>query len=97
MGPYVIHNLSTSGVVHLETLEGERMANWISGCRLKKYHETLTPELLERLHAAKARKQNKQLEKQQAQAEAKERVLKFRRKRNIGEHVTISNKKLKIC
>ena len=47
MGPYIIHDLSASGAVHLATLDGEPMANWISGCRLKKYHETLTPDILE--------------------------------------------------
>lgn len=35
MGPYAIHNLSNSGVVHLANLDGDSMANWISGCRLK--------------------------------------------------------------
>ena len=38
MGPYVIHDLSASGVVHLATLDGETMAKWICGYRLKKYH-----------------------------------------------------------
>ena len=37
-GPFVIHSLSPSGAVQLATLEGEPMTNWISGCRLKKYH-----------------------------------------------------------
>ena len=37
-GPYVIESLSPSGAVWLATLDGEPMANWISGCRLKKYH-----------------------------------------------------------
>ena len=55
MGPYVIHQLSASGAVQLATLDGEPMANWISGCRVKKYHEPLTPEILQRLHNAKAR------------------------------------------
>ncbi|MCO5614982.1 hypothetical protein L7F22_069269 [Adiantum nelumboides] len=45
MGPYIIHALSASGAVHLATLDGEPMVNWISRCRLKKYHETLTPEI----------------------------------------------------
>ena len=42
MGPFVIHDLSSSGAVHLATLDGEPMTSWISGCRLKKYHESLT-------------------------------------------------------
>ena len=49
MGPYVIHDLSTSGAVHLATLDGEPMSNWISGCRLKKYNEPLTDDILKRL------------------------------------------------
>ena len=31
-GPYVISGLSSSGAVKLSTLDGEEMANWISGC-----------------------------------------------------------------
>ncbi len=56
MGPYIIHDLSSSGAVHLATLDGEPMANWISGCRLKKYKEPLTDEILQRLHATKEQK-----------------------------------------
>ena len=55
-GPYVIHDLSLSGVARLATLDGEQMPSWISGCRLKKYHEPLTADMLARLHASKARK-----------------------------------------
>ena len=36
-GPYVIDSLSPSGAIRLATLDGDLMANWISGCRLKKY------------------------------------------------------------
>lgn len=53
MGPYIIHNLSSSGAVHLATLDGEPMTSWISGCKLKKYHEPLTQDILNRLHATK--------------------------------------------
>lgn len=38
MGPYVIHNLSSSGAMHLATLDGEP----VGAGRLKKYHELLT-------------------------------------------------------
>lgn len=55
------------------------MANWISGCRIKKFHEPLTEEILARLHAAKERKQQKEDDKQKTQTEAKERVLKLQR------------------
>ena len=34
-GPYVIHDISTSGAVRLATLDGEQMLNWMSGCRIK--------------------------------------------------------------
>ena len=99
MGPYVIHDLSTSGAVHLATLDGEPMANWISGCRLKKYHETLTTDILEQLHAAKVRKQTKENQKITAIAEAKERAAKLRRRRN-QQAETMANticKKPRLC
>lgn len=66
---------------YLATLDGEPMANWISGCRLKKYHEPLTPDLLERLHAPKQHKQRREDIKSTAQAEAKARALKLKQKR----------------
>ena len=53
MGPYMIHDLSASGAVHLATLDGEPMDNWISGCRVKKYLKPLTLEILEWIHKAK--------------------------------------------
>lgn len=58
MGPYLIHDLSSSGAVHLATLDGVPMANWIIGCIFKKYKEPLIDEILKRLHATKERKQN---------------------------------------
>ncbi|MCO5577836.1 hypothetical protein L7F22_049587 [Adiantum nelumboides] len=51
--PYVIHDISSSGAIKLATLEGEEMLNWISGCRLKKYHLPLTTEMLAKIHSAK--------------------------------------------
>ena len=81
MGPYLIHNLSPSGAVHLATLDGVPMANWISGCRLKKYKEPLTEEILKRLHATKERKKKHEKMKSLAQQEAKERAAKLRRQR----------------
>ena len=59
MGPYVLHDLSASGAVHLATLDGEPMANWITGCRLKKYNKPLREDILSRLHAVKEHKQRK--------------------------------------
>ena len=56
MEPFVIHSISSSGAIKLATIDGEEMPNWISGCRLKKYYLPLTPNMLERAHAAKYRK-----------------------------------------
>lgn len=81
VGPHVIHDLSNSGAVHLTTLDGEPMANWISGCRLKKFHEPLTTDILKRLRAAKERKQRKEDIKHEAQEESKERANKLRQRR----------------
>ncbi|MCO5607683.1 hypothetical protein L7F22_061881 [Adiantum nelumboides] len=82
--PFVIEDVFPSGAVKLSTLDGEPMANWISGCRLKKYHLPLTHELLERMHAAKQRKIKRQQIIDEAQEEAKIRVLK--RKAALKNH-----------
>lgn len=97
MGPYVIHDLSVSGAIHLATLDGEPMANWISGCRLKKYYKPLTEDILSRLHAAKERKQRKETIKQQAQTKAKERAAKLRRARAGNHGIASLTKKPQIC
>ena len=55
------------------------MPNWISGCRLKKYHLPLTVDMLERVHAAKHRANKHEEQVQQAQAEVKEREAKRKR------------------
>ena len=73
MGPYVIHDISTSGALRLATLDGEQMPNWISGCRVKKYLKPLTIEMLECIHKAKERAQTSLHLKQVAQHEAKQR------------------------
>ena len=75
-GPYVIFYLSSSRVVKLSTLEGEKMPNWISRCRIKKYNKPLTQYELQLLHQAKWRKEQKQIEIELAQEEAKLRVQK---------------------
>ena len=59
MGPYVIQAISTSGSLRLATLAGKQMPNWTSGCRVKKYLEPLTMEMLEHMHKAKERAQIK--------------------------------------
>ena len=45
-----------SGALRLATLDGEQMLNWMSGFSIKKYHETLTPDMLELIHVAKQQK-----------------------------------------
>ena len=96
MGPFVIHDLSSSGAVHLATIDGESMTSWISGYRLKKYHEPLTQEILQRLHATKERTKQKVEQKALAQAEAKERREKMRRKRLGIQDVIEDTKRLRI-
>ncbi|MCO5571124.1 hypothetical protein L7F22_024856 [Adiantum nelumboides] len=83
-GPFVIEDVSPSGAVKLSTLDREPMANWISGCRLKKYQLPLTNELLERMHAAKQRRIKRQQIVDEAQEEARIRVLK--RKTALRNH-----------
>ena len=70
----MIEEISSSGAVKLLTLDGETMSNWISGCRIKKYKLPLTNDMLERMHAAKNRKEAAEVQKAKAQAKAKERI-----------------------
>ena len=56
------------------------MLNWLSGCRIKKYHVPLTTEQLERLHHAKWRHEKKKLVVKMAQEEAKLRAQKQKQK-----------------
>ena len=78
-GPYAIHDISTSGAVRLATLDGEQMLNWMSGCRLKKYHKTLTLEMLDRIHAAKQCKDKAETLKEEALQESQERAQKCKK------------------
>ena len=73
LGPFVIVNTSSSGALKLATLDGEEMPNWISGCRVKKYFEPLTTEMLQRMHAAKGRALNKKKMIEDAQRESKKK------------------------
>ena len=77
--PYIIHDISRSGAVRLATLDGEQMLNWMSGCRIKKYHEALTPNMLERIHAAKQRKEKAETMKAEALKESRERAQKCKK------------------
>ena len=72
LGPFFINSISPSGLVRLETLDGEPMANHINGSWLRVYNEPLTMDMLNRLHAAKNRKEAHQKMVQEAQEEAKE-------------------------
>ncbi|KAH7428004.1 hypothetical protein KP509_10G070900 [Ceratopteris richardii] len=73
-GPMIINRLSTSGAVQLATLEGDILPNYISGCRVKLYQEPLTEEMLMRLNTAKKRKEEELRVREEAQAEARERI-----------------------
>ena len=79
-GPCVIEEISASGAVKLSTLDGEAMSNWISGCRIKKYELPLTNEMLERMHEAKNRKDAATLQREEAQAEVKERIRRIKQR-----------------
>ena len=74
------------------------MASWISGCHFKKYHEPLTPEILQRLYDAKEGKKHAETLKQEALNESKEWVIKIKNHRNLHENqtITVCNKKPKI-
>ena len=94
-GPYVIHDISTSGAVRLATLDGEQMLNWMSGCRIKKYHETLTPNMLERIHAAKQCKEKAKTVKAEALKESRERAQKC--KKLLQTYQEVDTKFPRIC
>ena len=68
LGPYVINELLSSGVVRLQTLDGEPMATFISTCWLKRYHETLIGDMLGGMHTTKTHKEVIQQLKEDAQA-----------------------------
>ena len=70
LGSYVINKITSGGAICLETLDGEPMANFINGSSLKHFHEPLTQEMLERMHAAKTRKLALENMKKEAQEEA---------------------------
>ena len=82
MGPYVIHDISTGGALHLATLDGEQMPTWISGFQVKKYLKLLMLEVLEWLHNTKEQAQCSLQMKQQALMEAKEQEAKHKYQRS---------------
>ena len=70
LGPFFINNISPSGSLQLETLDGEPMVNYVNGSCLHVYHEPLTLEILQRMHASKNRKEAHQQMIDDAQAKA---------------------------
>ena len=91
LGPYVINTITNGGAVRLETLDGQQMANFINGSRLRRYHEPLTAEILDRLHAAKNEKEQKAQMIAEAQVEAKLRAHKNRDRRRYIDYITTSS------
>ena len=82
LGPHVINDITSGGAVCLETLEGEPMANFINGSCLKRFHEPLTEEMLEKMHAARTRKEALETMKKEAQEEARQRAAKAKARRH---------------
>ena len=72
LGPFVINSISSSGLIRLETLDGEPIANYLNGSCLHVYNEPLTLDMLNRMHATKNRKETHQRMIKEAQEEAKE-------------------------
>ena len=66
LGPFVINEITNGGAVRLEMLDGEPMGTFINESRLKHFHEPLTNDMIEHMHAAK----NKKLALQQLKADA---------------------------
>ena len=75
MGPYIVKDISSSGAIKVATLEGGELSNWISGCRIKKYLEPLTQEMLQQIHNAKKLEHEKQRVIKEAKDEAQVRIL----------------------
>lgn len=76
-----MNELTPSGAVKLETLEGVPMPNFINGSRLRKFEQPLTEEMLQQLHTAKTIWEGQAALKLQAQEEAKERRRQIRLRR----------------
>ena len=80
LGPFIINEITNGRAIHLETLEGEPMGTFINGSQLKRFHEPLTDDMIERMHAAKSRKLAFEQLKADAQAKAKEWAAKAKAK-----------------
>lgn len=69
LGPFVINEIFTRGAIRLATLDGEPMQTFINGSRLKRFHQTLTDDMLERMHATQNKKMALEHLKTDAQVE----------------------------
>ena len=87
----MINAITNGGAVRLETLDGQQMANFINGSRLRRYQEPLTEDILARLHAAKNEKERKAQMIEEAQAEAKLRAQRNRERRRYINCITTSS------
>ena len=74
LGPFVINELSPSGAVHLETLDGEQMTDFINGIHIRQYLEPLTQEMMDRMHDANKRRVQAEVLKAEAKAKADRRA-----------------------
>ena len=90
LGPFVINELNSSGAIHLETLDGEQMANFINGSRLRLYNEPLTQEMMNCMEAAKTRQARAALLKKEAQEEANARAKAIRARRHKVHVLAVS-------
>ncbi|MCO5604782.1 hypothetical protein L7F22_058953 [Adiantum nelumboides] len=96
-GPYVIHDISSSGAIKLATLEGEEILNWISGCRLKNNHLPLTSNMMAKTQSAKERKNKVEETKAHAQEEARIRNLKCKKKFQQQRQPQLGSLTVEIC
>ena len=60
LGLLVINELTSSGAVRLEILDGAQMPNFINGSCFKRYEEPLMVHMLQQLHQAKTYKEGQQ-------------------------------------
>ena len=63
-------------MVKLATLDGKLMLNWMSGCRINKYHKTLMPDMLKTIHAIKEHKEHNEQVMEETLKESRERTSK---------------------
>lgn len=88
----MIHDISPSGTVRLATLDGEHMLNWMSSCRMKKYHAELTPDMLKRINATKEHQECTNKIKKEALEESRKRA-----KKHKNQAIKINTKIPRIC